>query len=50
MVQWDIEQCNAIALKAAKKAEKDAIEAVEHADNELDSKRKCIKLELETRH
>ena len=45
IVQWNIEQSNGIALKAVKKAEKDAKEAVEHADNEFNSKRKCVKLE-----
>ena len=50
VVQWDIEQSNAIVLKAAKKAEKDVTEAMECADNKFDSKRKYIKLEQETRH
>ena len=50
MVQQNIEQSNARVSKAAKKNEKDAKESVEHADNEFDSKRKCVKLEQETRH
>ena len=49
VVQWNIEQSNTMGSKAAKKTEKDTKEAVEHADNEYDSKRKCVKLEQETR-
>ena len=42
VVPQNIEQLNTIALKAVKKAEKDAKEAVEHADNEFNCKSKCI--------
>ena len=50
VVQWNIEPSNTIVLKAAKKAEEDAKEAAECADNEFNIERKCVKLEQETRH
>ena len=48
LVQWNIEHSNGIALKAVKKAEKDAKEALEHADNEFNSKRKCDMIYIKT--
>ena len=44
-----MEQSNAIATKAVKKAEKDAKEAVEQANNDFTSKRKSVKLEQQTK-
>ena len=44
-----MEQSNARAIKAVKKAEKDAKEAMEQANNDFTSKRKCVTLEQQTR-